>query len=55
MRDFVGFGRDLGEFEPGVLRPEHPGVFGAHLAGISARSRWHFSNVSILVLVIAVQ
>jgi len=49
MRDFVGFGRDLGEFEPRLVRPEHPGVFEAHLAGIPARLRWHFSNVSILV------
>ena len=33
MRDFVGFGESLGGFELGFLRPGHPGVFDAHLAG----------------------
>ena len=31
------FVRTLGEFEPIALRPEHPGVFEAYLAGIRTR------------------
>ena len=41
MRGFVGFGGNLEEFEPRVLRTEpelHTDVFEVHLAGIPARS-----------------
>ena len=34
MRDFVRFGESFGGYELEVLRPEHPGAFDAHLAGI---------------------
>ena len=39
MRDVVGFGGNLEEFEPRVLRtePTLPDVFEAHLAGTPAR------------------
>ena len=40
MRDFVGYGGNLEEFEPRVLRtePKLPDVLEAHLAGIPVRS-----------------
>jgi hypothetical protein len=48
MRDFVEFGGNLGEFEPRVLRPGHPGAFEARVAGMRTQlgqHLWHVSNL----------